>query len=328
MFKVIILGSGEMLSNLISGCLDTNCQVVGIFRYDRVRYPRWKRFLNDIFNQSQELSYIKSYDLHEIKAPSANSQEFVKEVLKLNADIILVGTWGEKLKKEVINLPKIATINAHPSLLPKYRGPNPYLQTIKNMETQSGITFHLMDEKFDTGAILLQRTISIAPDETGATLKIKTVHAARTAVAELIDDLGQEIITPLKQNEAEATYFPQITEHDMIIDFAQSAQEISAKIRGFYPFAKCYFRHRHHFFSPNANNIEILGPTELPEGTFVEKDYRKKSLTIATGDGKLIKLSNLRLFGRLNRFLTASYIKYLVKIKGEVGHTCPPTVKE
>lgn len=314
MLKVIILGSGEMLCNLISGCLNTNCQIAGVFRYDRVRYSRFKRFFNDLLNQSQELSYIKSYNLHEIKAKSANSKEFIQEVLRLNADIILVGTWGEKLKKEIINLPKIATINAHPSLLPKYRGPNPYLQTIVNMEAQSGLTFHLMDEKFDTGSILLQKPIEIAPNETGATLKEKTVHVAKLAIEELLKDLEEDIIIPLAQDEAKASYFPQITLDDVMIDFNKSAKEISAKIRGFYPFSKCYFRYRHHFFSPNANSIEILGETDLPAGIFVAKDYKEKSLTVACGDGKLIKLGNLKLFGRLNRLLTSIYIKYLVKI--------------
>ena len=87
-----------------------------------------------------DYNYIKSYKLPEIHASSVNSKEFKKKLLKLNPDIILVGSWKEKISKEIYDIPKIATINAHPSLLPKYRGPNPYYWTIKNREQQSGIT--------------------------------------------------------------------------------------------------------------------------------------------------------------------------------------------
>jgi len=104
--KVVILGSGQMLKNLIAGCMDAGCNIVGVFRYDKVRFPIIDRFIVDLFNPSSEYTYIKSHKLYEIKARSANSVEFKKEILKLNADIILVGTWGEKIKKPIFNLPK------------------------------------------------------------------------------------------------------------------------------------------------------------------------------------------------------------------------------
>ena len=69
--------------------------------------------------------------------------------MRLNVDVMLVGTWGEKIKKEIFDIPAIASVNVHPSLLPKYRGPNPYLQNILHRETKSGVTFHLINENFD-----------------------------------------------------------------------------------------------------------------------------------------------------------------------------------
>ena len=95
-----------MLTNLIAGCRDAGCDIVGVFRYDMVRYPLIERVLMDLFNPSKEATYIKSHKLYEIKAKSANSAEFKKEVLRLNADIVLVGTWGEKIKKSIIANPK------------------------------------------------------------------------------------------------------------------------------------------------------------------------------------------------------------------------------
>lgn len=316
MFRVVILGHSDMLANLIIGATDAKCKIVGVFRYERLKTCTIYRKLKDFFLPSKEYSYIKSYNLPEIKAKSANSEAFKKELLKLNPDIVLVGTWSEKLKKEIIQLPKIAMINAHPSLLPKYRGPNPYLQTIWNREEKSGITFHLMNEEFDSGSILLQKSIEIKPNDTGKELRERTVLTARSAVTELLNMLADDFIIPVDQSKERATYQPQITNDDVMINFNQTAEEISAHIRAFYPWAKTYFEHNNKFFIPNPYSLEIMeNDTEHSStGIITNKNPQEKSLTIVCGDGKLLKMSNLKLYGLLNRFKTSSYIKNKVKI--------------
>lgn len=319
--KVVILGSGKMLTNLIAGCMDAGCYIVGVFRYDKVRYPLMDGFLIDTFNPSAEYNYIKSYGLYEIKAKSANSAAFKKEILKLNADIVLVGTWGEKFKKSIINLPKLATINVHPSLLPKYRGPNPYLQAIVHMETKSGVTFHLMDEEYDTGAILLQKTVSIDAADTGTELRDKIVLAAREGVCELINNLDTDIIIPIAQDEKHASYFSQISESDIMLNFTKPAQEVAAHIRGFHPWYKCYFPHGKHFFSPNPRRLSIVdNTTDAKEaGTIVNKSHKDKSVTVLCADNKLLKMDGVSLYssgiyGFWNKLMTKFYIKYHVAI--------------
>lgn len=318
--KVVILGSGQMLTNLIAGCMDAGCHIVGVFRFEKVRMPLIDRLIVDFFNPSPDLTYIKSHKLYEVKAKSANSAQFKKEILRLNADLIIVGTWGEKIKKPIIDLPKLATVNVHPGLLPKYRGPNPYLEAIRNMEKESGVTFHLMDETFDHGPILLQKTVKIEPTDTGKELRERITTIAREGVAELIKDLDTEIVIPIEQDEKHASYFPQISEDEVMIDFSKSADEISAYIRAFHPWFKCYFPHKKEFFIPNPYKLEILGVSEgvnevnnKPTGTIVAKSHKDCSLTVVCGDGKLLKMDGLRLFGPL-RLLTAFYIKSSVKL--------------
>ena len=120
MLRVVIIGYGEMFTNLIAAALDAECNIVGVLRRETVKYHPVIRKLKDIFCPSLEYNYIRSYKLPEIyTTKGVNSPEFKKAMLKLNPDIILVGSWGEKIKKEIYDLPKIATINAHPSLLPK-----------------------------------------------------------------------------------------------------------------------------------------------------------------------------------------------------------------
>lgn len=317
--KVVILGSGSMLTNLIAGCKDAGAKIVGVFRYDKVRLPLVDRLIIDLFNPSKEYTYIKCHKLYEIKAKSANSAAFKKEILKLNADVILVGSWGEKLKKPIIDLPTFATINVHPGLLPKYRGPNPYLEAIRHMEKESGVTFHLMDENFDSGPILLQKTVQIEQADTGKELRERIAAASREGVAELLKKLDTEIVIPVKQDDNRASYFSQISEADVMLDFSKTAEEVSAHIRAFHPWTRCFFQYNHHFFIPNPYKLEILeNKTVIKDfGTIVEKSHADKSITVVCGDGKLLKMHGLKLFGVL-KFLTQIYIKYRVKNNNRV----------
>lgn len=317
MFKVVILGHSDMLSNLIIGSTDARCKIVGVLRYERLKNCTFVQKLKDFFLPSKEYSYIKSYNLPEIKSKSANSEAFKKELLRLNPDIVLVGTWAEKLKKDILQLPKIAVINVHPSLLPKYRGPNPYLQTIWNGEEQTGVTFHLMTEEFDAGPILLQKTIDIKPEDTGKELKERTVLTARSAVTELLNMLADDFIIPVDQSEDRATYQPQITRDDIMLDFGKSAKEISAHIRGFHPWSKTYFEYENKFFTPNPYKLEILenDNKNYAVGEIVDKNYKNKSITVVCGDKKLLKMTDLKLYGFFNKFGTSAYIKNKVKLK-------------
>ena len=96
--KVIILGKGDMLTNLIRGCIISEVDIAGVFRYENLFLSKFQMLLHDWFRPSPELTLIKKHKLHDIKLKSANSEEFKKEILRLNADVILVGSWAEKLK--------------------------------------------------------------------------------------------------------------------------------------------------------------------------------------------------------------------------------------
>ncbi len=319
MLKVVIIGYGEMFTNMIAGTLDSGSQIVGVFRHDRVKYIRPLRWLKDKFNPNCDYNYVQSYRLHEIKANSANSESFRRQLLKLNPDIMIVASWSEKIKKEIFDIPKIATINVHPSLLPKYRGPNPYMRTILNEETQTGVTFHLMDENFDSGAILDQRTVEITKSDTGKELKAKTVLKARGAICELLEKLSEDVIFPIAQNEANATYYS--TEFDPQITFKETAEKTSAQIRCIHPWSNTYFFTRKYVFVPNPYQITITENTTpyTEPATIVDTNAKNKSLTIVTGDNKLIHLAGLKLYGPINKFFTSFAIN-----KVQIGETAEP----
>ncbi|MDD3237103.1 MAG: formyltransferase family protein [Candidatus Gastranaerophilales bacterium] len=309
MQKVIVIGYGEMFANLILGIKDSGNKVVGVMRHDRIIYDPITLFFKDIFAPSKDKSFIDSLKIHEIKAPSVNSEAFIKEALKLNPDIILVGSWSEKLKLKTIKLPKLATINTHPSLLPKYRGPNPYAQTIMHGEIKTGLTFHLIDSDYDTGAILHQVEIPIMPDDTGNTLKNRCVNAAKIEIQNLLNKLDSEIIIPIPQKESVASYQKQLSEKDILINFTKSVEEIDRHIRGLTPWLKCYFPHKNSFF--RVNKYEIINKKHnKTAGTIIKKG--NDSIIVACLNDKMIKFSNLELLG-LPHIFTTFYIKYFVK---------------
>ena len=308
MLKVVIVGYGEMFTNLIAGALDANCEIVGILRKDMIKYPTFVRKLKDIFNPSLDYNYIKSYNIPEINAPSVNSEEFRKALLKLNPDILLVGSWGEKIQKATYDIPKIASINAHPSLLPKYRGPNPYFWVIKNQEQTSGVTFHLIDEGYDSGAILAQEEVKIYPSDTGESLKQRTVLTARGVVCELLKDLSEDIIIPLQQREENATYFSHPEELEL--NFKKSAEENLAAIKAIHPWNKAYFYHNVTAIAPNpfSTYIEDNSSNFSASGTVVEVDSKTKTISVLCQDGKVLKMVDVSLYNKWDKPFTRNYI--------------------
>ena len=297
MLRVVIVGYGSMFTNLIAGTLDAGCEIVGVLRGDRKNYSPFIRRIRDSICPSQDYAYLRSYNLPEIKARSVNSEEFKDALLKLNPDVVLVGSWSEKIKKDIFSIPRFGFINAHPSLLPLYRGPNPYYQVIKHQEELSGISLHLVDEHYDKGAILFQRGVEVLPDDTGETLKKRTVLIARGAIFELLNKLQEDVIIPLTQSEEHASYYSS-KDMDIMLDFDKPAEEIYAQIRAIHPWGKTFFALNNEYLSPNPhktyildNNTSINKPHAL-----VEVSLHDKSMTIVCGNNKLIKFEDLELY--------------------------------
>lgn len=308
MTKVVVAGYDQMFANLIAGCIMAGYEPVGVFRYDRVKYHPFLLKIKDAILPSKDKSFISGYNLYEIKARSVNSEAFRRELIRLNVDIVFIGSWGEKFSEETINIPKIATINCHPSLLPKYRGPNPYSQVILNGETQTGITFHLADKNYDTGAVLSQTVIDIKPDDTGGSLKARCAKIAETEVGNLLRQMDTEMIVPVNQKEENATYQPQIKEKDVLLNFEESAENIDRRIRAFQPWHNCYIPHKNVFFTFKSH--KITGETSKNKATIVKKD--KNSICIVAGDKKIIEFFGLKIYQKSPLF-TKLYMKFALK---------------
>ena len=303
-----------MLANIVLGAIDAGAEIVGVFRYEETCNSRFKLFFEDIFNPSPEISLIKSLNIRRIRLKSANGPLFRKLMLTLNVDLIIVGTWKERLQKDTFNLPTIATVNVHPSLLPKYRGPNPYLQTILHGEKYSGVTLHLVTEKFDVGPILKQEKIEILDSYTSKELREKSVHVARKLVTELIQDFDNKILTPVAQDERQATYYPNILGDERMLDFKfQTSTEISRTIRALHPFLPTYITFEKKFFVVNPYKFQIIDKEyNAHPGDIIGKNPEKKSLSLMCADKKIIHFEDLKLYKA--EYKTKSFIKNKIPV--------------
>ena len=308
--KVIILSKGKMLTNIIKAAIDTNCEIAGVVRYERTFLTPFQLFLHDFFKTNSDVTFIKKYKIPEINVKSANSEDFRNFVLKSNADLIIVGTWREKISKQTFSMPKIGTINIHPSLLPRYRGPNPYIQVIKRGEKKTGVTIHLIDENLDTGPILMQKEIDILPTDTGKELRERTYITARILLKEFLEKIQKEVIIPIKQNETRATYYGNIDEIEKMLDFKnKSAEELYATIRALHPWMPCYITLGKNFLSINPYKCSYIKLHEkYTPGEIIKKDIKNKSLTIVCKCGNALKMDELRLWGYFKRIFTKSFI--------------------
>ena len=315
MLKVVIIGYGEMFTNIIAGTLDANCEIVGVLRKETTQYSSFKSFIKDTINPSIDYNYIKSYNLPEIRGVrSVNSEEFRKKLIKLNPDIMFVASWGEKIEKATYDIPKLAAINVHPSLLPKYRGPNPYYWVIKNGEQESGVTFHLLDKGYDTGAILAQDMVKIYPSDTGGSLKKRTVLTARGTVCELLNALKEDIIIPLSQSEEKATYYSYPDELEL--DFSKSAEHNYAIIRAIHPWGKAYFCKKYLALAPDpaGTSVEKNTTTYVLPSTVAEVDFKTRTVSVVCGDGNLLKMSGLLFFNNTGKLAASNFIKKVFKL--------------
>lgn len=296
--RVVVLGKGLMLANIVLGVLDAGADVVGVFRYEETCNSRLKMLFDDFFKPAPEVTLINKLKIRQIRLKSANGPLFRKLMVTLNVDLIIIGTWRERLEKDTFNLPTIASVNVHPSLLPKYRGPNPYLQSILHGEKYSGVTLHLVTEKFDNGPILKQEKVEILDSDTSQELRDRSVRTARKLVTELISDLDNKVLTPVAQNEKLATYYPNISGDERMLDFKfQTSDEISRTIRALHPFLPCYITYLNKFFIVNPYNFKILQESfSANAGDIVAKNPEKSSITILCADDKAIRFTDLKLY--------------------------------
>ncbi|MEH2207089.1 MAG: methionyl-tRNA formyltransferase [Nostoc sp.] len=168
--------------------------------------------------------------------------ETLSKLKQLDADVFVVVAYGQILSAKILNMPKLACINVHGSILPKYRGAAPIQWCLYNGEKETGITTMLMDVGMDTGAMLQIATTPIGLLDNAQDLADRLAEIGGDLLVETLLKLERKEIQPIPQDNLEATYAPLIQKQDYALGWSKSAIQLHNQIRGFYPNCTATFR--------------------------------------------------------------------------------------
>ena len=213
---------------------------------------------------------------------------FMEVLDELKPDMIIVAAYGKILPHYIIEYPKYGCINAHGSLLPKYRGAAPIQRAIIDGETVTGITAMVMDDGLDTGDMILTLECPIEENDDFGTLHDKLAALAGEAMCEVIDRANAGTLTREKQPDEGASYAAKIEKEDTVIDFTRPAGEIVNLIRGLSPVPCAMTK------TPDGRLLKLTNARALSKnsdaepGTVVElKATGEGEIIISCGEGML-----------------------------------------
>src|SRR5450755_4326947 len=147
----------------------------------------------------------------------------------LESDVIFSAGFPWKLPAALLAMPRLGCINAHPALLPKYRGPEPVFWQIMNGEPQIGMTIHRMDAEFDTGPILAQRAMDIAEDDDIDSVFPKLLTLGGPLLPEALAAVAAGV--PGTPQPVEGSYAPMVTEAERFLDWKRSSVQLRNQVR-------------------------------------------------------------------------------------------------
>jgi methionyl-tRNA formyltransferase len=226
------------------------------------------------------------------KIRSPEAQELLQ---RLAPDCIAIIAYGQIIPARLLTISKLGWINLHASLLPKYRGAAPINWAIANGETATGLTTMRIDAGMDTGDMLLQEEIDIAPEETAPELTESMAEAGAPLMIETLRGVAAGKLIARSQNNAQATYAPLLKKEDGRIDWNRPAQEIYNRMRGFAPWPGAYTSFRGQSCQLWAEPFSLRAVNIARPGTIIQEDSQ---ILIACGQTTLLRLLSVKVEGR------------------------------
>jgi len=165
--------------------------------------------------------------------------EFLKAYSEWKADAAVVVAF-RILPKEVFDLPKYGTLNLHPSLLPRYRGPAPLNWAIINGDSETGISVIRIAKKVDAGGVVLQKSTPLSENENADQLARRLAPIGGQMIVDALDSVVAGTLKPIPQDEALVTKAPKLSKEDGLIDWNSSAENVHNRIRGVFPWPGAY----------------------------------------------------------------------------------------
>ena len=294
--RIVFIGAGEIGVPTLQALLKSEHEVVGI-----VTQPDKPVGRAQIIEPPPIKKALAGAKMPILQPARIKEHQAIAEIRALIPDVIVVMAYGQILPRDVLEIPEVACLNLHASLLPRWRGAAPVQAAIAAGDRETGITVMYMDEGLDTGDILLHRKIDILPTDTGGSLHDRLAKIAPDA---LLDSLrlfveGRAPRTP--QDNSLATYAPKLKRDDGRIDWSEPAEMIERKIRAFNPWPGAFMKiERQTLKIFSASVFDLSGePGEILRS--------EKELVIAAGTGAL-SLSEVQLEGK-RRMSAAEFLR-------------------
>lgn len=258
MLKILFMGTPDFAESCLKALVENGQNVVGVISQPDKQKGRGMKV---------QFCDVKRYALEKelaVYQPETLKDEAIKGLLEeLCPDIIVVVAYGKILPEYVLKFPKYGCINVHGSLLPEYRGASPIQRAVIDGKKVTGVTTMYMDKGLDTGDMLLTREYEIGENTNTGEAFDDLARIGAELLLETLDGLEKGTITPVKQDEAKATYAEKIFKDECAVNFDDNAQTVHNKIRGLYPFPGAFCYH-------NGKMLKLcesrLYKEEAPEG--------------------------------------------------------------
>lgn len=248
------------------------------------------------------------------KKPS--EEKFLDALRALEPDLAVVCSFDHLLPPELLSIPKMGVLNCHPSLLPAYRGANPYFHVIANNEKKTGITLHYMDEKFDTGDIVVQKEIALYNNETIGTLFNRLNYDTKDLLVETMKKIvsGQVLKRTPQPKSGHYPESPKVLPEKghTLIDWSQSADAVERFVRACNPVYGATTFFRTHSVKIWSGRYDLNYEANNAPGTVIFTD--SGNFAVCTGQGVFYPLSL-----QIGYYLITDVFDFISRVNPQTG---------
>jgi methionyl-tRNA formyltransferase len=284
--RIVFMGTPEFAVGILDTIIKNNYNIVGVITAADKPAGRGQKL-----KYSAVKEYALANNLNLLQPTNLKEESFLEELKSLNANLQIVVAF-RMLPKVVWEMPKLGTFNLHASLLPNYRGAAPINWAIINGETKTAVTTFFIDDKIDTGAIILSSETVIDPNENAGHLHDRLMHLGGGAVVKTLELIEKENVTTTVQTESsEIKTAYKLNKENCKIDWTKSASEINNLIRGLspYPAAWCFLSDENEEWNVKIYEAKMI----MEEHSLIIGDIicTKKEMKIAVKNGYIEILS-------------------------------------
>ena len=289
--RIVFMGTPDFAVTILKHLVENNYKVVGVITAADKPAGRGRKL-----NESAVKKYAVAQNLTVLQPTNLKNQNFIDELTDLKANLQIVVAF-RMLPKVVWNMPEFGTFNLHASLLPEYRGAAPINWAIINGEAKTGVTTFFIDDKIDTGEIILQKEINIKEDEIVGELHDRLMFAGADLVLETLQLIKVDNVVTNKQPILEEKTAYKLFPDNCKIDWSESLENIYNKIRGLNPYPAAWT-------TIYNNDTEVTAKLYGVSKEFINHSDKngkilttKKTLKVAVQDGYLI-INEIKLSGK------------------------------